>query len=317
MSTTVVIPTTNGAGRIADAIGSIDGADQLIVVDNDSRDGTRELLSRRFPDVDVLALPRNEGFAAAVNRAARVARHETLVLLNDDCVCEPGFVPTLAAALAPATSVVMAAGVLTEPGTATIDSAGIELDETLLVFDYLNGEPLARAFDAPAPIGPCGAAAAFDRAAYLDAGGFDERFFAYWEDVDLALRLRAIGGVCRLAPTARARHAHSATLGSGSREKNYLTGFGRGYMLRTWGVARGRRIAAVAVRDSAICLGQLVIDRTGAGIRGRVEGWRAAGDRPRRAYPELGLGETGVGSELLRRFRRRRRLARAAAARGR
>ena len=95
------------------------------------------------------------------------------------------------------------------------------------------------------PLGPSGAAAAFDRAAFLECGGFDERLFAYWEDVDLVLRLRLAGARCVLVPDARAVHSHSATLGSGSARKNYLTGFGRGYVLRKWGVlsgqARGRR----------------------------------------------------------------------------
>ncbi len=141
----------------------------------------------------------------------------------------------------------MAAGVLLEAHDPTVvDSAGIELDDTLLVFDYLNGQPISVLTRALAdPLGPSGAAAAFDRAAFLECGGFDERLFAYWEDVDLVLRLRLAGARCVLVPDARAVHSHSATLGSGSARKNYLTGFGRGYVLRKWGVvtgqARGRR----------------------------------------------------------------------------
>ena len=120
-----------------------------------------------------------------------------------------------------------------------IDTAGMQLDRTLLVFDYLNGEPVACLDQGvPDPIGPSGAAAAFDREAFLAAGGFDETLFAYWEDVDLVLRMRARGERCALAAGARGIHDHSATLGSGSPRKNYLTGFGRGYVLRKWGVLR-------------------------------------------------------------------------------
>ena len=71
----------------------------------------------------------------------------------------------------------------------------------------------------PDPIGPSAAAAAFDRQAFLDAGGFDEALFAYWEDVDLVLRLRLAGGRCVLAARGLGTHVHSATLGSGSRRQ--------------------------------------------------------------------------------------------------
>ena len=59
----------------------------------------------------------------------------------------------------------------------------------------------------PDPLGPSGGAAAYDREAFLRLGGFDERIFAYFEDVDLALRLRKAGWSCRLAPAARGTHA--------------------------------------------------------------------------------------------------------------
>src|SRR5439155_22362169 len=131
----------------------------------------------------------------AVNLAAREAAGDALVLLNDDSVCDPGYIDAIVGALDPVASVTMAAGVMRETRDPTrIDTAGMQLDGTLLVFDYLNGEPVARLDDAvPDPIGPSGAAAAFDRAAFLNSGGFDENLFAYWEDVDLVLRMRLRG----------------------------------------------------------------------------------------------------------------------------
>ncbi len=153
----------------------------------------------------------------------------------------------------------MAAGVLLEArDPAVIDSAGIELDDTLLVFDYLNGHPVG-VLDriVSNPLGPSGAAAAYDRSAFLECGGFDERLFAYWEDVDLVLRLRLAGAQCVLVRDARAVHTHSATLGSGSAGKNYLTGFGRGYVLRKWGVLTGTRGAVALSREAGICAAQL------------------------------------------------------------
>jgi GT2 family glycosyltransferase len=282
------------------------------VIDNGSADGTSELLAAR-PGVEVLSLDRNLGFGVAVNLAARRAEGDVLVLVNDDCVCDPGFVEAIAAPLDPADGVVMAAGVLRDAwDERLIDTAGMELDQTLLVFDYLNGEPVEILDQGVAdPIGPSGAAAAFDRETFLEAGGFDEALFAYWEDVDLVLRLREAGGRCALAADARGTHQHSATLGSASVAKNSLVGFGRGYILRKWSVLGPSRFPGVVLRDGVICLGQAVLDRNLAGFSGRLRGWRAAGAK--RPYPREALaGAEGPGAArtLARRLRRRRRLRR-------
>ena len=309
MKAAVIIPTHSGSQRLEQLLESLGTETQVVVVDNGSSDGTREILAQRFPNVDTHAFARNVGFARAVNDAVRQISADSFVLVNDDCVCEPGFVQLLTAALDPGRSVVMAAGILLEASAArpTIDSAGIELDRTLLVFDYLNGHPVEALDGAAAPVGPSGAAAAFDRDAFLAVGGFDEAFFAYWEDVDLALRLRLAGATCALAPKARAVHRHSATLGSGSPRKNYLVGYGRGYVLRKWGVVSPSRAARIAVQDGAICLGQLAIDRNVQGLRGRVAGWRAAGTSACLPYPETAFSPSTIS---VRRQLRRRRVRR-------
>jgi GT2 family glycosyltransferase len=316
MSATVVVPTRLGGerlGRLLDSLARQTAVSRTIVVDNAAPAGVAKLVGRH-DFAEHLRLEENAGYGRAVNLAATRSDDDALVLVNDDCVCEPRFVEALVSRLEPADGAVMAAGVLVEAhDPATIDTAGMELDETLLVFDYLNGAPVSSLGPAtPAPLGPCAAAAAFDRGAFAEAGGFDESLFAYWEDVDLVLRLALAGGRCALAPDARATHEHSATLGSGSREKDYLVGFGRGYVLRKWGVLGSpSRVARVLLEDGVICAGQLVLDRTPAGVRGRVDGFAAAGAAARQPYPE-GLLERGPAStrSLARRLRRRRRLQR-------
>ena len=319
MNATVVVATHLGGSRLERLLDSLAAQTRIartIVVDNASRDGVAGLVARH-EFAEHLRLEENVGFARAVNLAAGRTDDDALVLVNDDCVCEPAFVEELAGALDPAAGVVMAAGVLVEArDPETIDTAGMELDRTLLVFDYLNGEPVeSLTGSTPPPIGPCGAAAAFDRAAFLEAGGFDERLFAYWEDVDLVLRLVGAGGRCALAPGARGRHEHSATLGSGSREKNYLTGFGSGYVLRKWSVLGSpRRAARAALQAGILCTGQALFDRTLAGARGRLDGWMAAAHVPPKPYPEAVLGaQPPLSSVLARRARRRGRLRRRAA----
>jgi len=311
---TVIVPTLGGE-RLARMLASVAApGQQTIVVDNGSG-GEVERVCTGLDGVEVLALERNVGYTRAVNLGARHARGERIVLLNDDCVCDPGFVEAITAPLDPAAGIVMAAGVMRDWRDPTlIDSAGMELDRTLLVFDYLNGEPVSRlAEGVPDPIGPSAAAAAFDRATFLAIGGFDERLFAYWEDVDLVLRLRRLGMRCVLAPGAIGDHEHSQTLGSGSVRKNYLMGYGRGYVLRKWGVVTPGRLPAVLARELVLCAGQAVVDRNLAGVRGRVRGYRDATDRQR--YPDgLDLGRSSGALETLRRRAARRRRMRHAPA---
>ena len=308
----VIVPTLGGErlGRMLASVASPDY--ETIVVDNGSA-GAVAAACGGLPGVEVVELDRNLGYTRAVNLGVRRAGGERVVLLNDDCICDPGFVDAITAPIDPAAGVVMAAGVMRDwRDPSLIDSAGMELDRTLLVFDYLNGEPLSRLDSGvPDPVGPSAAAAGFDRATFLSVGGFDERLFAYWEDVDLVLRLRRLGFRCALAPNARGDHEHSATLGSGSARKNYLMGYGRGYLLRKWGVLTPRRVPAVLARELALCAGQAVLDRNLAGIRGRVQGYRAT-TAPQRYPGGLELERASGAIETLRRRAARRRRLRAA-----
>ncbi len=315
---TVIVATRGPVSRLRrllDSLAAQTAGHETIVVDNGSPGGAVGELCAGYGCARSIRLERNAGFSVPVNLAAREASTDALVLINDDCVCDRDYVERVVAALDPGAGVVMAASVMRDVADPElIDSAGMELDQTLLVYDYLNGYPLTvLAEPPPDPIGPSAAAAAFDRRAFLEVGGFDERIFAYWEDVDLVLRLRRAGGRCRLAADAGGTHEHSATLGSGSAAKNYLTGWGRGYTLRKWGVMGApRRIASVLARETVICAGQAVIDRNVAGVRGRARGWRAGAGTAPLPYP-ADLAAAGGGSPLLRnlgrRLARRRRLA--------
>ena len=315
MRPVVVVPTFNAKERLERLLESLapDAEEfEVVVVDNASTDGTAELVRRRFPAVQLLELEENLGFGRAVNRGVQSSSGDPIVLVNNDCVCAPGFVSQLAQGIDARRGVVMAAGVMRNRDRRDlIDTAGVSVDQTLLVYDHLQGQPLSALDGAVSdPLGPCGAAAAYDRAAFLDVGGFDDAFFAYWEDVDLALRLTAAGGRCALRSTARGVHEHAATLGSGSRRKNYLMGYGRGYLLRKWSVLSPKRLPQVLLRELAICAGQVAIDRTVAGMSGRIAGYRAARAVPRYPYPERVVGESVratalLGSRLRRRLRMR------------
>jgi len=218
----------------------------------------------------------NLGFGAAINRAASLARTDVLVVLNDDIEPQSGFLEALVAPIDDGAA--MVAGVLLqELAPDLIETAGVELDRTLAAADYLHNETVSRLEEAVrAPFGPSGGAAAYRLSAFLAVGGFDENFFAYCEDVDLAIRLRAAGGTCALASRARALHAGSGTLGYRSLAKANLVGFSRGYLLRKYGVLRHLRSAPAALAIEAIAV--LLLARRHHSLRpgiARVRGWRS------------------------------------------
>jgi GT2 family glycosyltransferase len=276
----------------------------VVLVDNGSSDGSVALARERFEEVAVLELGENLGFGPAINRAVARRAADPVIVLNNDVECETKMIEAMLDAQAGGAKSV--AGVLLqERDSGRIDSAGVVADETLMGFDYLHGEPAASAETAPDPLGPTGGAALYSRTAFDAVGGFDERIFLYYEDLDLALRMAAAGGHCRLAAGARAIHAYSASLGAGSGAKYARTGWSRAYMLRRYGVmsSPGRALRALFC-EGALCAGQLLLDRTGRGVAGRVEGWRAAAGLERRDPGGAPLLQISAREAL--RLRRRR-----------
>jgi N-acetylglucosaminyl-diphospho-decaprenol L-rhamnosyltransferase len=307
MRPAVYIPNFNGLRRLGRALESLREQSRpldVVVVDNGSDDDSVELVRNGFPEVAVLELGANLGFGPAINRAVQERQADPLILLNNDAEAEPRFVEALLDAHATGAETV--AGVLTqERGPDLIDSAGVVADRTLMGFDYLHGEPLQAALAAPSPLGPTGGAALYSRRAFEAVGGFDERIFLYYEDLDLALRMAAAGARCQLAPGARALHAYSASLGAKSSRKFAHTGWSRGYMLRRYGVmSRPRNAARVLASEAAICAGQVLLDRTAAGTRGRLRGWRDGGGLSRRNLNGAELLDISAQQALALRRRR-------------
>ena len=186
-----------------------------------------------------------------------------------------------------------------------ISSAGILVDQTLMAFDFLSGETTEELDSCGDPIGPTGGGGLYSREAFDAVGGFDDRIFLYYEDVDLALRIRSNGGRCRLAANARASHAYSGTLGANSPRKYALTGWSRGYLLRRYGLLRNPRLLpGLIARELVVCTGQLVQSRTLAGLTGRFRGWRDARGLPLRRLPDDSVTRLSVFEALSRRRQR-------------
>jgi N-acetylglucosaminyl-diphospho-decaprenol L-rhamnosyltransferase len=313
---TVIVPTMtpDKASRLLSSLSESGGSHETMIVDNGTGSAELKRLVSGIDGGELLRLPSNVGYSRAVNLAAHTAQGEVLVLLNDDSVVDEGYIERITEPLDPTAGVVMATGVMRDAGAPElIETAGVELDRTLLPFDYLNGEPVSVLEQpVPAPIGPSGATAAFWREAFVEIGGFDEELFAYFEDVDLVLRMRLAGGTCRLAPRALGTHEHSATLGPGSRQKDYLIGYARGYLLRKWGVLTPSRIPGVILRELALSAGQVLIDRNLGAASGRIHGLRSPPER--HPYPAEALSSPASAIETMgRRWRRRARLRRRSA----
>ena len=299
---------------------------RTIVVDNASGDGTAELVRERFPDVTLLELERNVGFGRAVNAGAQAGDAEAIVLVNPDLRVEPGFLAVLTAPLADARTGMVAA-LTTIPESGLVDGFGIELDRTLAAYNRLRHRPPADALTGPAAgterpsregigrlagmaggagekgrlAGPSGGAAAYRRVAFDAAGGFDARLFAYGEDVDLALRLRAAGWEAAGAPDARGEHLGGATVGVDSARQRELAGFARGYLLRRYGVLRSRAAPRALLLEAAVVLWGLLRHRTAVPLAARVRGWRA-GAGERRPIPPGAVDESIGALEALRRL---------------
>jgi len=281
----------------------------VCVVDDASTDESPDVIPVAFPEVRYERLERNVGFSATNNHGIRTSRADWVVLLNNDTVPEPNFVEALRRAWADSGADMVAATLRRHDGT--IDSAGIEVDRSLVASDLLHGRPFEpRAIAALAPLAPCAGAGAYRRAVLLEAGGFDEAMFAYLEDVELGIRLRMAGARCAVAPDTFAWHEHSASFGSGSARKNERMGHSRGYVMWKYrrDLTRAERARGHLI-DAVVYAGQALIDRNAGAVRGRARG---AAERARRASPpahgefsRVPRARVSVGAALRRRLGRR------------
>jgi GT2 family glycosyltransferase len=191
---------------------------RTIVVDNASTDGSADGAEKRFPGVEVARLDKNLGFAAANNLAARQAEDARwLALLNPDAFPAPTWLEELLAATdAQPEYAFFASRIVKANEEGTLDSTGDVVHVSGVAWQRDHGAPATVERAAGEVFSASAAAALYDRDAFLAVGGFDERFFCYYEDTDLALRLRLAGYRCWYVPAAVVRHVGSASAGRDS-----------------------------------------------------------------------------------------------------
>lgn len=188
---------------------------EILVIDNASGDGSVAKLRTQYPRVTVIRNDRNVGFAAASNAGARMAVSEWIAFLNPDAFPASDWLEKLTkAARSRGQGVAYGCLQLSSHDVGVIDGTGDAYHVSGRVWRARKGRP---ASTAPQQMGPifsaCAAAALYRKKEFLDAGGFDEDFFCYLEDVDLGFRWRLGGKESYFVPDAIVYHAASATSG--------------------------------------------------------------------------------------------------------
>lgn len=180
--------------------------DELIVVDNDSGDGTAEAVAALAPAARVVRSARNAGFAGGCNEGAAQARGDLLVILNPDAAPRPGFGEAIRRPWLQERGWAAWQALVADGDGATINSAGNPVHFTGIVWAGGHGRPIAEAPAAGEVAALSGACLAIPRRTWERVGGFAESFFLYHEDVDLSLRLRLAGDALGIEPAAVVDH---------------------------------------------------------------------------------------------------------------
>lgn len=217
----VVIVNWNGIETVGEAAQSaLDFGARVVVVDNDSSDGSAEWLEKFVPEANVVRMGRNAGFAAACNRGAAAGRARFIFLLNPDAKIVAGALHDVSEAFAHhPRAMIVGARIETEDGR-VIGSARRFPTPLSLVLYQLKLHRLARwiphlrsylmigaDFSRSMVVDqPMGAAFIMRRRDWNRFGGMDESYFLWFEEVDLAKRVSDAGGVALYWPQIAVRH---------------------------------------------------------------------------------------------------------------
>lgn len=186
--------------------------DRVIIVDNASSDGSIDWIDKVMSGVELKVLEINSGFAAANNIAVKMADDcEWVALLNPDAFPEPEWLNELAsAAVRNPRFTFFGSRMINARDPLFMDGTGDEYHVCGLVWRRGFGELAEEHTPQDGEIfSPCAAAALYSRKAFMDAGGFDESYFCYSEDIDLGFRLRLAGHECMYVSSAVALHMGS------------------------------------------------------------------------------------------------------------
>ena len=221
----VIIPNYNGIKFLEDCVDSL--MDQtfhsfeIILVDDCSEDGAMQALEKKYPDngsfprTHYLYHDTNCGFARSVNDGIEAASSEYVLLLNNDTKADRNFVGRMYKAISSHNDIFsISARMLSMSDPDIMDDAGDYYSALGWAFSPAKDKPASMYDKASYIFAACGGAAVYRKAALLALGGFDNRHFAYLEDIDLGYRARLYGWKNVYLPGAVVLHAGSGTSGS-------------------------------------------------------------------------------------------------------
>jgi len=217
MQTSIVIPNYNGLSWLSSCLSSIfsqnSTAYEVIMVDNGSTDDSILFVRNNYPEIILIEFSKNFGFAKAVNEGIDRSTGEFILLLNNDTILQPGFLENITKCLREAPAKIGA-----------VNPKMLQLDQPHLLDDMGDslswyGEARKIGHNSPAQefnekkeiFSPSGGASLFRKSFLKHCGVFDERFFAYLEDVDLGLRGRLLGYSYLFCPSATVMHKGHGT----------------------------------------------------------------------------------------------------------
>lgn len=212
----VIIPNWNGKHLLKICLPSLKRQTfkdfEVVIVDNGSKDGSIEYIEKYFPEVKLIKLEDNIGFAPAVNLGLKICVGEMMVLLNNDTEVDKDCLKNLVKASKRKDISFIAAKILNFKNRKLIDSAGDYIDAVGHADNFGRGEKDSEKFNKPGPLFLATAGGSlFKREVFEKIGFFDHEYFAYMEDVDFCLRAQLAGIKGWYEPKAVIYHIHKAT----------------------------------------------------------------------------------------------------------
>ncbi len=217
----IVIPNYNGVQHLKVCFESLRNQTckdfRCVLVDNNSSDDSVQFTGEKYPEVEIIRLNYNTGFAKAVNEGIKHSLENEsikyILLLNNDIECDPNFLEEMLKGFKSEEVGSVACKMLNYFNRDLIDDAGDFIKKRGSPYPRGFGEKDNGEYDKEEFIfGACAGAAIYKREVFQDVGYFDEDFFAYYEDVDFNFRLQLFGYKCYYNPKAVCYHKRGATL---------------------------------------------------------------------------------------------------------